>query len=111
MRASVLICSLALAGSVFAAPAFAASWKFDLVNRSNANILNFTTNEGGGWSGNWLNEIVAPGEVFEMDFGTDQGDCSVLTRMEFSDGTFFQEPIDYCSASTITVRNNDVVWD
>ncbi|GGK46823.1 hypothetical protein GCM10011322_37410 [Salinarimonas ramus] len=97
---------------VFAsAPTSATEWKFDLVNRSNANILNFATREGGSWSHNWLDEIVAPGETFIMDFGTDKGDCSVLTRMEFSDGTYFEEPVDYCSASTITVRNNEVVWE
>ena len=111
MRSFASVAALAVAASLFVAPASATSWEFDLVNRSNANILNFTTREGGSWSRNWLDEIVAPGETFVMDFGTDRGDCRIRTRMEFSDGTFFEDAIDYCSASRITVRNNDVVWD
>lgn len=111
MRNAVFAASLVLAGSLFVTPASATSWEFDLVNRSNANILSFQTREGGAWSQNWLDEIVLPGETFIMDFGTDQGDCRVRTRMDFSDGTFFEGNIDYCSVSTITVRNNDVVWE
>ena len=111
MRNAVFAASLALAGSLFVTPVSAASWEFDLVNRSNANILSFQTREGGAWSQNWLDEIVLPGETFIMDFGTDQGDCRVRTRMDFSDGTFFEGNVDYCSISTITVRNNDVVWE
>jgi hypothetical protein len=111
MRTFAFLSSLAVAASLFAMPAFATSWEFDLVNRSNANILNFKTREGGSWSRNWLNEIVVPGETFVMDFGTNEGNCGVRTRMEFSDGTFFEDTIDYCSMSTITVRINDVVWD
>jgi hypothetical protein len=111
MRNYQSIAFLAFAASLYSMPASATKWEFDLVNRSNANILNFKTREGSSWSRNWLNEIVTPGETFIMDFGTNEGDCGVRTRMEFSDGTFFEDTIDYCSASTITVRNNDVVWD
>ncbi|MCG6121375.1 MAG: hypothetical protein MEP57_01510 [Microvirga sp.] len=90
--------------------ASANQWLFDLENRSAASITTFRTQENGGWSDNWLEEIVAPGETFEMDFGTDEGECVVRTRIDFTDNTYVDADIDYCDMSTITVRNNDVVW-
>lgn len=95
---------------VAASGASANQWLFDLENRSAASITSFRTQESGRWSGNWLEEIVLPGETFVMDFGTDQGDCTVRTRIEFTDNTYVDANIDYCNMSTITVRNNDVVW-
>ncbi|WP_041375412.1 hypothetical protein [Polymorphum gilvum] len=90
--------------------ASAGQWLFDLENRSEFSVTSFRTQENGQWSDNWLNEIVAPGEVFEMDFGTDEGDCVVRTRIEFTDNTYIDANIDYCDISVITVRNKDVVW-
>lgn len=85
-------------------------WKFDLENRSAANVTSFRTQENGAWSDNWLDEIIVPGDTFEMDFGTDEGNCTVRTRIDFTDDTYVDADIDYCNMSTITVRNNDVVW-
>ena len=99
-----------LAGA--ASPAFAAQqWKFELHNNSAAQILTFRTQEDGDWSENWLPENVKPGETYEMDFGTDEGDCQVRTRISFSDDTYVDANIDYCNADNIYVRNNDVTWD
>ncbi len=96
---------------IAASPALAKSWKFELVNRSAASVTTFKTREAGAWSQNWLDENVAPGETFDMDFGTDEGNCTVRTRIEFSDGTYFDSNINYCEANKITVRNKDVVWE
>lgn len=101
----------ALVLGLLAVPASAGEWKFELVNKSNASVLSFKTQENGRWSKNWLEENVAPGETFDMDFGTDEGNCTVRTRIEFSDNTHVDANIDYCKASVITVRNNDVVWN
>jgi hypothetical protein len=93
-------------------PAFAAkSWKFELHNNSAAQILTFRTQEDGQWSDNWLPENVKPGETYEMDFGTDEGECEVRTRISFSDDTYVDAKIDYCNANNIYVRNDDVKWD
>jgi hypothetical protein len=40
---------------------------------------------------------VAPGETFDMDFGTDEGNCTVRTRITFSDKTYVVRDIDYCT--------------
>ena len=90
--------------------AAANEWKFDLTNRSTANVTSFRTQENGKWSANWLDEIIVPGDTFEMDFGTDEGNCTVRTRIDFTDGTYVDADIDYCDMKTITVRNNDVIW-
>jgi hypothetical protein len=102
--------ALLLAG--VSTPAAAAShWKFDLHNNSAAKILTFKTQEDGEWSENWLPENVEPGETYEMDFGTDEGECTVRTRISFSDQTYVDANIDYCNANDIYVHNKDVTWD
>jgi hypothetical protein len=102
--------AILLAGATTPAAA-AGHWKFDLHNNSAAKVLTFKTQEDGEWSENWLPENVDPGETYEMDFGTDEGDCEVRTRISFSDGTYVDANIDYCHASNIYVRNDDVKWD
>jgi hypothetical protein len=103
-------CALALAFAL-PAPALAKSWKFELVNKSAAHVTTFRTQEEGKWSKNWLEENVAPGETFDMDFGTDEGNCTVRTRITFSDKTYVDANIDYCNADKITVRNSGIVWE
>lgn len=97
--------------AVSSTPAFAGNhWKFDLENASRAKVISFKTKEAGEWSDNWLDAKVAPGETYEMDFGTDEGDCTVKTRIDFSDDTYVSADIDYCNASKITVHNDGITW-
>ncbi|KAA2237430.1 hypothetical protein [Salinarimonas soli] len=103
-------CALVLAFAI-PAPASAKRWKFEIINKSAAHVTSFRTQEDGKWSKNWLEENVAPGETFDMDFGTDEGDCSVRTRIAFSDKTHVDANIDYCNADKITVRNSGIVWE
>lgn len=104
------LAALALAVG-FSAPAFAKSWKFELINKSAAHVTSFRTQEDGQWSKNWLDENVAPGETYDMDFGSDEGSCKVRTRIAFSDNTYVDANIDYCNANKITVRNSGIVWE
>ncbi|NBN63351.1 hypothetical protein GWI72_01750 [Microvirga tunisiensis] len=99
--------ALLIASAGFAS---AGSWVFNLENKSESHVTSFRTQENGAWSQNWLSENVAPGETFDMDFGTDEGSCVVRTRIDFTDGTYIDADIDYCDISLITVRNKDVVW-
>ena len=94
-----------------AGQAAAASWKFDLTNASAARVTSFKTQEGGEWSQNWLDVQIKPGETYEMDFGTDEGECTVRTRIWFSDETYVDGNIDYCNMSEITVRPNGITWE
>jgi len=103
-------CALVLACAL-PSSAFAKSWKFELINKSAAHVTSFRTQEEGKWSKNWLEENVAPGETFDMDFGHDEGGCTVRTRIAFSDKTYVDANIDYCNADKITVRNSGIVWE
>lgn len=109
MTAKTLLAAVAVL-LVATGAAAANEWKFELENRSTANVTSFRTQENGAWSDNWLDEIIVPGDTFEMDFGTDEGNCTVRTRIDFTDGTYVDADIDYCDMKTITVRNKDVVW-
>lgn len=99
-----------LAASV-AGQAAAASWKFELTNDSAARVTSFKTQENGVWSQNWLPVQVNPGETYEMDFGTDEGECTVRTRIWFTDQTYVDGSIDYCNMTTITVNADGITWE
>ena len=101
----------ALLAASFATQAVAASYTFDLTNASRARVTSFKTLEDGEWSQNWLKVQVAPGETFEMDFGTDEGSCEVRTRIWFSDNTYVDDTIDYCDMTTITVNQSGITWE
>ncbi len=80
----------------------AASWKFNVHNKSSGVVKSFRTQEDGDWSNNWIKgDKMAPGDTFEMDFGTDEGKCTVRTRITFTDDDYFDEDIDYCKVSNI----------
>ena len=64
------------------APAHAGNhWKFSVVNKSQTAAIEFRTQEDGEWSSNWIKDRIEPGDAFDMDFGTDKGDCTVRTEM------------------------------
>lgn len=106
------VTALTAAGLLMASASLASagSWVFNLENKSESQVTSFRTQEDGNWSQNWLPENVAPGETFDMDFGSDEGECTVRTRIDFTDGTYIDADINYCDITVITVRNKDVVW-
>jgi hypothetical protein len=95
----------------FAAPSFAGSWKFNVVNKSSAKVLSFQTKENSSWSHNWLGENIGPGETFIMDFGTAEGECTVRTHITFNDNTYVDSDIDYCKVSNIYVTESGITMD
>ncbi|WP_181707812.1 hypothetical protein [Chthonobacter rhizosphaerae] len=99
--AAALLCAV---GST----ALAGSWKFTIENRSDAAVTDFFTLENGEWSSNWLSARIKTRETFELDFGYDTGPCTIPTRIKFSDGTYFDEDVDYCSVSHFVVYNDHV---
>ena len=91
--------------------ATAKSWKFNVVNKSQTSVVEFRTREDGEWSRNWIRERIEPGDTFEMDFNTDEGDCTIRTQMRLTDGRYFDGDIDYCKVSTIYVSEQRISWD
>ena len=91
--------------------ASAKEWKFNVINKSHTAAVEFRTREGGEWSKNWISERIEPGDHFEMDFGTDEGDCTVRTQIHFTDGTYFDAPVDYCKVSTLYLYESRLTWE
>lgn len=94
-----------------AVPAQAGSWVFGLENRTNETVVGFRTKEDGAWSDNWLDTRIAPGEAFDMDFGSDEGDCVVRTQVMFADDSYFDYDVDYCKVSNLYIYSDEIVWD
>ncbi|HEV3045067.1 MAG TPA: hypothetical protein VGY52_14490 [Roseiarcus sp.] len=86
-------------------------WKFDVVNKSTVAAVEFRTQESGEWSSNWIKDRMEPGDKFNMDFGTDKGDCTVRTQIHFTDGTFFDADVDYCKVSTLYIFDKKLTWE
>ncbi len=86
-------------------------WKFNVVNKSNVAAVEFRTQEDGEWSANWIKDRIEPGDKFDMDFGTDKGDCTVRTQIHFTDGSYFDADVDYCKVSTLYIYDNKLTWD
>ena len=98
--------ALALGGS-----AHAAQWKFKVYNKSETAAVEFRTQEDGEWSSNWISDRIEPGDHFDMDFGTDKGDCTVRTQIRFTDGTYFDANVDYCKISNLYIYENRLRGD
>jgi hypothetical protein len=99
-------------GAFSASAAFAANhWRFDIVNKSNVAIVDFRTQEKDDWSPNWLDDLIKPGERFNMDFGTERTDCLAHTGVRLSDGSTFEADVDYCKASTLYVYDDKLTWE
>jgi hypothetical protein len=105
--------STATAGLALAASAVSAGehWKFNVVNKSTVAAIEFRTKETGDWSSNWIKDRIEPGDKFDMDFGSDKGDCSVRTQIRFTDGTYFDADVDYCKVSTLYIFDNKLTWE
>ena len=103
---AALIAPLLLCGS---APA--GEWKFTVVNKGNLPAIEFRTREDGEWSSNWISERVEPGDSFEMDFGTSEGECTVRTQIRFTDGSYFDANVNYCKISTLYIHDKRLTAD
>ena len=108
------IIAAALAAAVVvssALPAAAESWTFGLTNNAKDTITGFRTQEEGTWSDSWLTQKVSPGDEFEMDFGSAEGDCVVRTQVTFADGSYFDYDVDYCQVNNLYVYDDEIRWE
>jgi hypothetical protein len=110
---AALIAAASLMGGLFLATSSQAGehWKFKVINKSNTAALEFRTQEEGEWSKNWISDRIEPGDTFNMDFGTTEGDCTVRTQIRFTDGTYYDTPVDYCKVSNLYIYEHQLRWD
>ena len=73
--------------------------------------VEFRTQEDGEWSSNWISDRVEPGDTFDMDFGTDKGNCTVRTQIRFTDGSYFDANVNYCNVGTLYIFDHRLTAD
>jgi len=93
-----------------AIPAQSADADFNLHNDSSGVIIAFYLEGSDGWSDDWLDEVVMPGDVFGMAFDYD-GECELGTRVEFADGTYLDALVDYCEIDNVYVEEDEITVD
>lgn len=82
----------------------------ELANDSAVQVTSLKTEKNDAWSDNRLAQPIAPGDRRQVDFAVRNGDCRAWTRIDFSDGTYVDADIDYCSTSQITVTFRGISW-
>lgn len=113
-RKLTLIAGLALAMSAGASQA--ENYSFNIKNTSSYIISAFQSNEGDGWSKNWLDgDQVGAGETQPLQFNQD-GPCEVQIKVSWrtTDGGQTEgEPwnIDICKAKTVYFDGEKVTYD
>ena len=94
----------------------AGDWgNFTIHNQSDYIITGFYTDEGDGWSDNWLKEQVGAGESAGMEFLHD-GPCDINFRVGWlttSGGETLGDPwhIDICNAKNVYFSADKVTYD
>lgn len=119
LRTCLLTSGLIVASTVnLAAQATGSEGYFGLHNDTGNNILiGFYTNDGSGWSDNWLDEDLAPGNSITVEFIADTGACAQSLRAGWlgsdQESEILDEPfnIDICDTNNVYLRDNDIVYD
>jgi hypothetical protein len=107
---SILFAGTALAGT-------GSEGYFHIYNNTEGNVaVGFYTNDGNGWSENWLGEELIPGASARAEFHADTGNCDQVFQIGWlgSDGSeVMDEPIsiDICDASNVYLDDNEIYYD
>ncbi|MBD1547227.1 hypothetical protein HK439_13245 [Labrenzia aggregata] len=108
---------LALAAGAAYAAGTGQQGYFQIYNKTENHIATgFYTNEGDGWSENWLSEELGPGESARAEFSSDSGECEQLIQIGWlgDDGNeVMDEPIsiDICETSNVYLDDNEISYD
>jgi hypothetical protein len=110
-----------IAGALAASPLAAgtgAEGYFQIYNDTENNVVvGFYTNDGSGWSANWLGGVqIQPGESARAEFHAESGACEQTFAAGWlgSDGSeVIDDPIDIdiCEASNVYLGDNDMSYD
>ena len=113
-----LVTALALMPAAALAQGTGSEGYFTLFNNTTNNIVvSFYTNDGSGWSQNWLTtDALVPGASATAEFYADTGACdqAFLVGWLGQDGSeVLDEPIaiDICAASHASLDDNETFYD
>ena len=91
---------------------------FQIYNNTENNVVvSFYTNDGSGWSDNWLDGIqIMPGDSAEAEFHGESGPCEQVFAVGWlgSDGGEVIDDeisIDICGASNVYLSDNEIYYD
>jgi len=90
---------------------------FQIYNNTSGNIVvGFYTNDGGGWSENWLGTDINPGEAMRAEFYADTGNCEQAFQVGWlgeGGSEVLDDPIaiDICDASNVYLDDNEIYYD
>lgn len=90
---------------------------FQIHNDTDANtVVGFYTNDGSGWSQNWLSEQIPPGGDATAEFTAETGSCEQVFQVGWlgeGGGEVMDDPIeiDICQASNVYLNDNEIYYD
>jgi hypothetical protein len=90
---------------------------FEIYNDTRGNIVvGIYTNDGSGWSSNWLADQLAPGEHATAEFTSLTGYCDQTISVGWlgnNGGEVMDDPIsiDICAASNVYLNDNEIYYD
>jgi len=90
---------------------------FQIYNNTENNVVvGFYTNDGSGWSDNWLSDILEPGDSARAEFTADSGNCEQVFQVGWlgdDDSEVLDDPIniDICAASNVYMDDNEIYYD
>lgn len=91
---------------------------FEIHNDTDSNVVvGFYTNDGSGWSTNWLSDTLNPGERSVARFDAPSGSCEQTLRVGWQGEDQAQEvlddpiSIDICDSSNVYLGDNEITYD
>ncbi|GGH11320.1 hypothetical protein GCM10007036_08280 [Alsobacter metallidurans] len=115
MNRLVVIAAAAALATLPGLPASAKSLTFTVKNTSKYIISSFQSNEGNGWSKNWIRSDIGSGQSRALEFLQD-GPCEIEVRVGWRTTDGGQQvgdawEIDICEAHTVYFDGRKVTFD
>lgn len=112
---TTLLATLSFCASVYAQSG--SGGVFAIHNKTDNNVVvGFYTNDGSGWSANWLSDQLTPGTTASAEFIADTGNCEQELQVGWlgaDGGEVMDDPIaiNICEASNVYLEDNDIYFD
>jgi len=109
--------SLSMFSSIALAQGSGAGGAFSIHNDTiDGTVVGFYTNDGSGWSDNWLSEDLGPNAKIDVEFTAQTGSCAQTLQVGWlaeDDTELLADPvsIDICEATTVYLEDDGISFD